>query len=142
MAKEKECLTMADEIGNALRILLILGCALLASRSEARPNHDYVFGITGVVVTEDGAPLQNAQVTLQVTGPVYSGVETVKKEEQLTNDTGGFVFMYTSHERGVKYTISVHKDGFEPQVVSGSAPPAGHHKIVLKKADARNIDKR
>jgi hypothetical protein len=58
----------------------------------------------------------------------------VKAERRLTNSTGGFVFMYNSHERGVKYTVTVHKEGFEPQSVSGNAPPAGHHTILLKRA--------
>lgn len=42
--------------------------------------------------------------------------------------------MYISHERGVKYTLTLHKEGFEPETVSGSSPPAGNHVICLKRA--------
>ena len=34
------------------------------------------------------------------------------------------------------YTITVTKDDFEPQTVSGSAPPAVDHTIRLKKAES------
>lgn len=80
-------------------------------------------------------PLQGAQVTLEVNGPVYAGVTPAKTEQLLTNSTVGFVIMHISHKRGVKYTITARKNGFEPQTVSGSAPPAGHHTIHLKKTD-------
>jgi hypothetical protein len=118
-----------------LAALLLLGSAALALVCDARPSKDYMFEITGVVVSaEDGAPLQDAGVTLEVNGPVYEGVELVKTVKRLTNNTGGFVFTYMSHKRGVKYTITVRKEGFEPQTVSGSAPPAGHHTIHLKRS--------
>jgi hypothetical protein len=68
-----------------------------------------------------------------VNGPVYEAVTVVKTVKRMTNSTGGFVFGYISHERGVKYTLTVRKEGFEPQTVSGRAPPAGHHTIRLKK---------
>ena len=57
----------------------------------------------------------------------------MKTVDRRTNSTGGFVFGYISHEPGVKYTLTVRKEGFEPQTVSGSTPPAGHHTIRLKK---------
>jgi len=44
------------------------------------------------------------------------------------------MFMYISHKRGVKYSLTVRKEGFEPQTVLGSSPPAGNHMIRLKKA--------
>jgi len=52
----------------------------------------------------------------------------------MTDDTGGFVFTYMSHKRGVKYSITLRKEGFEPQTVSGISPPASHHTIHLKRA--------
>jgi hypothetical protein len=90
-----------------------------------------------MVTAEDGTPLQDVEVTLETNGPVYKGVALVRTEQQHTS-TGGFVFMYLSHERGVKYTVTARKQGFEPQTVSGSAPPAGHHTIRLKKATEKD----
>lgn len=113
--------------------MLLLGSAL-GCASGGRQSRDYMFGVTGVVTGEDGSPLDGAEVTLEVNGPVYEAVKPVKAERRLTNNTGGFVFMYNSHERDVKYLVTVRKEGFETQTVSGSAPPAGHHTISLKKA--------
>lgn len=114
-----------------LGVASVPGCASLGLQSR-----DYVFGVTGAVTAEEGgAPLQDAEVTLEVSGPVYAAVEPVKTESRLTDSTGGFVFTYISHARGVRYRVTVSKEGFEPQAVSGSAPPAGHHTIRLKRSN-------
>ena len=86
-----------------------------------------------MVTAEDGAPLGDAGITLEVNGPVYEAVTPEKTVKQVTNSTGGFVFTYISHERGVKYTLTASEGGFEPQTVSGSSPPAGQHTIRLKR---------
>ena len=96
-----------------------------------------MFGVTGVVTAEDGAPVQDADVTLEVNGPVYEAVTPVKTVMRLTNSIGGFVFMYISGESGVKYTLTVRKKGFEPQTFSGSAPPDAHHTIRLKRTNGK-----
>lgn len=120
--------------GSKLLTLLVFACAVSTPVCEAR-SHDYTFSVTGVITDEDGTPIQNAEVTLEVNGPVYRGVTPVKTEQIVTNTTGGFVIMHISHKLNVKYTIRVRKDGFEPQTVSGSAPPDGHHTIRLKKTE-------
>ena len=89
-----------------------------------------------MVSAEDGSPLGDAEITLEVNGPVYEAVEPVKTVGRLTDSTGRFAFTYISHERNVPYAITVTKDGFEPQTVSGSAPPAVDHTIRLKKAES------
>lgn len=89
--------------------------------------------VTGIVTGEDGSPLKNAEITLEVNGPVYEAATPLKVVKRFTNDSGGFVFTYISHKSGVKYTITVSKDGFEPQTASGSSPPTGHHTIRLKR---------
>jgi len=119
--------------------LFLLVSAVLAIVSEAR-DHDYMFGVTGVVTAEDGTPMQDAEVTLEVNGPIYEGVATVGTVKHLTNSSGGFVFMYTSHKRSQKYAITARKEGFEPQSASGSAPPSGHHKIRLMRARGKPGD--
>jgi hypothetical protein len=115
-------------------MLLVLGSAAFGCASGGRQGRDYMFGVTGVVTAEDGTPLEGAEVTLEVNGPVYEAVSPVKSERRLTNNTGGFVFTYNSHAHAVKYVVTARKEGFQPQKVSGSAPPAGHHTIRLKKA--------
>ncbi len=105
----------------------MLGCAV-------RRSHDYIFSVTGVVTAEDGSPVSDAEITLEANGFVYEAVTPVKTVERRTDSTGSFVFTYISHERGVTYSVTVSKNGFESQTVLGSAPPAGHHTIRLKKS--------
>jgi Carboxypeptidase regulatory-like domain len=105
---------------------LLLGCTV-------RRTNDYVFTVTGIVTARDDVPLEAADVTLDVSGPVYEGIDLVKTRHVLTNNGGAFVFAYITHKRGVTYTITARKNGFEPQTVSGSAPPEGDHKIRLKR---------
>jgi hypothetical protein len=120
-------------------LLLLVVCIISTLNSEARPVHDYMFSVTGVVTAEDATPLQDAHVTLEVDGPVYDGVTPVKIVKHVTNETGGFVFMYISHKRSMKYTLTVGKEGFESQTVSGQAPPAGNHTIRLKRASGARL---
>ena len=116
--------------------LLLLSACLLPTVGEARVIRDYIFAVTGVVRDESGAPLEDANVTIRTADAVYKATTPVKMVCQLTNSTGGFVFMYTSHKRAVKYNITVVKDGYEPQTISGSAPPAGHHSVRRRQQSA------
>lgn len=125
---------MRAVVREKLLTLVLLASATLGLGCAVRRYHDYTFGVTGLVTAEDGAPVQNAEITLEVNGPVYAAITPVKSVQQFTGSSGGFIFRYISHERGVKYTITVRKVGFEPQTVSGSAPPDGHHEIRLKRA--------
>jgi len=93
-----------------------------------------MFGVTGLVTAEDDTPIVGAEVTLEVNGPVYEAVTLVRTAKGSTNIAGGFVFMYLSHERDVKYSLTDRKDGFEPQTASGAAPPDGHHQFRMKRA--------
>jgi hypothetical protein len=118
-----------------VRTVLVFMMAFAVSPFGCRDrSHDYIFGVTGVVSDEDGAPLKDAEITLEVNGPVYEAVTLVRTVKRSTDSTGGFVFMYISHKPGVKYSLTVLKDGFGPQTVSGSAPPAVHHTIRMKRA--------
>lgn len=114
-------------------LTLVLASAIFAPGCAVRRYHDYTFGVTGLVTADDSSPVQNAEITLEVNGPVFEAITPVKTARQFTGNSGGFIFMYISHERGVKYTITVRKEGFAPQTVSGSAPPDGHYEIRLKK---------
>lgn len=109
-------------------MLLVFGCATVA------PAHvkDYTFDVTGTVSAEDGAALQDVEVVLQVDKPVYEGVNPVNTQRLVTSK-GAFVFRCLSHSRPTKYSVTVRKDGYEPQTVSGTAPPNGNFTIRLKK---------
>jgi hypothetical protein len=118
-----------------MKVLIGFGAVcVLAAPACIRRNHDYRFSVTGLVIDEKGNMLADADVVLNVYGPVYSGISSVRTERQRTNNTGGFVFMYISHQQGVKYVLTVTKRGFEPQTLMGNAPPDQSHKIRLATA--------
>jgi hypothetical protein len=117
--------------------LSALGCALLIAASAPGRRHDYFFTVTGYVAAEDGAPLQDVEVILEVDTPIYEGLKPVKTERLVTSK-GAFFFACISHTRTTKYTVTVRKDGFEPQRVTGSAPPDGQFRIRLKRARVNN----
>jgi len=94
-------------------------------------NERYVFSS---VSAEDGSPLEDVQVVLQVDAPLYGGITAVKTQQIVTNN-GGFIFMYLTGNPSTKYAVTVSKDGYETETVSGS-PPAGHHTVRLKKASS------
>jgi hypothetical protein len=118
-------------------ILLVVGCALVAARAECRVR-DYTFDVTGIVSAEDGTALQDVEVILQVDNPIYEGVTPVKMQRIVTSK-GAFIFRCLSHSPSTKYTVTVRKNGFEPQTVSGSAPPDKHNVIRLKKQVAQSL---
>jgi hypothetical protein len=115
-----------------LLTVLALGCSLLATACAVRRIHDYSFDVIGFVSAEDGAPLQNVEVTLQVDPAVYEALTPVKSQQLVTNK-GAFIFRCLSHNSVTKYTLTVRKEGFEPQTVMGSAPPNGHHVFRLRR---------
>ena len=113
---------------------LFLGSIILVSGCAAHRLPNYAFTVTGMVATEDGSPIEDAEITLELNTPVYEVALPVKTVGRLTNASGSFAFTYTTHEQGVGYAINISKDGFETQTVKGSAPPAAYHAILLKKA--------
>jgi hypothetical protein len=108
-------------------VFLVSGCAVRRSR-----NQDYVFGVTGVVTGEDGTPLKDVDVILNLDAPVYEGIAPVRTKRLMAID-GTFVLMYISGSPSTKYTVTVQKNGFDPQTVAGTAPPDGHHVFRLRR---------
>jgi hypothetical protein len=53
---------------------MLLAFAVVASACAVRRSHDYIFSVIGVVTNEDGTPIQDADATLEVYGPVYAGI--------------------------------------------------------------------
>jgi hypothetical protein len=80
--------------------------------------------------------LEGVEVILQVDSSVYAGVTALKSQRLLTNNNGTFIFMYLTGNVSTKYSLTIRKEGFEPQTVLGSSPPATHHAIRLKKANS------
>ena len=122
-----------------LVLLILLVSTIVAVACEARtmPVHDYIFNVTGVVKTEDDAALQDAEVTLKLDGPVGKASTPGKTLTVKTDSLGRFTFnLFVSHERGVKYIVTVQKQGFEPATVSGSSPPRANHVIRLRRTAA------
>jgi hypothetical protein len=110
-------------------LMLLLGCAAICS---ARVK-DYTFDVTGTVSAENGAALQDVEVILRVETPVYQGVNPVNTQRVVTSK-GAFIFRCLSQFRSTKYSVTVRKDGYQPQTVWGTAPPNGAFTIRLKKA--------
>jgi Carboxypeptidase regulatory-like domain len=123
-----------SRVGGWLLAFLVGSCTLLPAGCVRRV-HDYTFSVTGYVTADDGSPLEDVQVVLQVDAPVYEGITPLKTQRIVTNN-GGFIFMYLTGNLSTKYTVTVSKDGYETQTVSGSSPPAGHHTVRLKRASS------
>lgn len=122
-------------MNTAIALLLLLSCTLT---SEARPTpvHDYVFNVTGLVRTAEGTPVQDARVTLQLVGPSDHENTPTKTLTVNTDSSGEFSFnLFVSQKRGVKYTLTVQKEGFEPTTASGSSPPSQNHVIELRRLE-------
>ena len=112
--------------------MALSSCAIF--RIAKDPKRDFNFTVSGAVTTQDGLAVKGADVTLEVDGPVYEAINLIKTRHVLTDEGGRFAFAYISHAQGVKYRITVRKESFETQVLTGEAPPAGHHVIRLKKS--------
>ena len=112
--------------------LLFLGVSVLVSGCLVRQIHDYGFGMTGVVTAEDGAPVENAEVTLEVKGVVYEAITPLKTAIHRTDSQGRFFFMYISHEKSLEYAITIRKQGFEPQTIKGITAPAPQAGLLIQ----------
>ncbi len=99
----------------------------------ARRVRDCAFDVTGTVSADDGTALQEVEVILQVDAPIYEGVVPVKTQRLVTSK-GAFIFRCLSHSHNTKYSVTVRKEGFAPETVSGTAPPDSNFTIRLKKA--------
>ena len=112
--------------------LLLMSCSVIAAACAARRVRDYSFDVTGYVAAEDGSPLQEVEVTLHVDTPVYEALTPVKNQRLVTSK-GVFMFRYLSHDPATKYTVTVSKEGFQPQTVSGNAltPSRSHSSALL-----------
>jgi hypothetical protein len=119
---------------SAVVVLLLVLHRTLTVETSPTPVHDYVFNVTGVVKTAEGTAVQDARITLQLNGAADHGGTPPKTITVSTDRLGGFSFnFFVSRKRGVKYTLTVQKEGFEPATVSGSSPPPQNHVIQLHK---------
>ena len=103
-------------------------------------ERDYTFDVVGTVSAEDGTALQAVEVTLQVDHAIYEGVTPVKQQRIVTSK-GAFIFKCLTHSSSTRYSVTVRKDGYEPQTVFGTSPPNGNFTIRLKKASGEGAAK-
>ena len=117
-------------LGPTWRVLL---CSILAWTNFAIGRaHDHVFDITGTVDASDGTPVNDVEIVLELDKPIYDGVTPVKSQRLVTSK-GAFIFRCLSHSPATNYRITIRKDGFEAQTLSGKVPPDAHLTIHLKK---------
>jgi hypothetical protein len=133
----REIRPQGGRMKNQVLILFIIGCTTFCA---ARRVRDYTFDVTGTVAADDGTPLQDVEVVLQVDTPAYEGV-TPATTQQIVTSKGAFIFRCLSHSSSTKYTVTVRKEGFESQTVSGTAPPNGNFTIRLKSASGKGTMK-
>jgi hypothetical protein len=119
-------------------IFLIFSCALMPT--AARGVRDRTFDVIGTVSADDGTPLQDVEVTLRVDPVIYEGIAPVSVQRIVTSK-GAFIFKCLTHSASTKYSVTVHKDGYEPQTVSGTAPPNGSFTIRLRKVSTEDHTK-
>ena len=66
---------MGKLTNKAATILLIISLTTISGCIHR--THDHMFAVTGMVVDENGAALNDADVSLTVYGPVYAGLSPV-----------------------------------------------------------------
>jgi len=113
--------------------VVLLCCLLVWTKHSASRVHDHVFDITGTIDASDGAPVNDVEVILDVDKPIYDGLTPVTTQRVVTSK-GAFIFRCLSHDPATSYRVTVRKNGYEPQTVSGKAPPDAHLTIHLKKS--------
>jgi len=115
-----------------IRATVLLCCIFACTVYAAGRVHDHVFDITGTIHASDGTPVNDVEVILEVDKPIYDGI-TPAKIQRLVTSKGAFIFRCLSHSPVTSYSVTVRKDGFEPQTVSGRVPPNAHLTIHMKK---------
>jgi hypothetical protein len=111
---------------------VLLCCLLALTEYAAGRVHDHVFDITGTVDASDGTPLTDVEVSLEVDKPIYDGVTPVHTQRVVTSK-GAFIFKCLTHDSLTRYRVTIRKDGYEQQTVSGKVPPNAHLSIHMKK---------
>jgi hypothetical protein len=105
-----------------------IGLALSASACAPLTGkiQDYPFGVTLHVADELDAPIADARVSLHTQRGSDEGTD-----ERLTDESGGCVFMHVSGGSRVPFLLSVDKEGYASQTLSGVASPYAHLKVTL-----------
>jgi hypothetical protein len=118
---------MVKRAGLAASLALLLGaCTLL------RLERDYVVIVGGVVLDDSGDPVAGARATLAFLYPTVTACAPSNWSETLTSETGGFMFRFSSR-KGLRYAVTVRKDGFHGHTIEGRAPPSTTHTIRIKR---------
>jgi hypothetical protein len=114
--------------------VLVLGALCMVSCGVLlRPQRDYAFGVTVAVVDEAQAPVPAATVKLALDAVVFEAITPVQSASELTNATGGCVFMYIAHQPSVGYSVTVEKEGYATETQTGVATREAHLKFLLRR---------
>jgi len=111
--------------------VLLLPAMMLSIGCAHRITADYVFRAEGVVSDDRGQPIPRVQVTLEVVGPVYSGVTPVKHADIFTDDLGHFGFGCLSHEKDPSYTLGFEKQGYTSVLIEGAVQAMNPHLVTM-----------
>jgi len=74
---------VAEEFGEGMSAAASQGCTLLPR------SHDYILGITCLVLDESGHPVNEAEVVLELSHVVYHAVEPIRTERKITTEAEG-----------------------------------------------------
>jgi len=82
--------------------------------------HDYIFQVSGTVVTHQGTPLVGVHVILEVAAPVYEAITPLTRAETVSDEKGHFAFSYIScGAPAPPYILRFRKPGFGDVVIHG-----------------------
>jgi hypothetical protein len=76
---------------------------------------DCGYSVRGTVVAEDGIPQESVVVSLVLEGTVWSGVNPVRRDSEVTDTAGHFEFLYLRgcSESPLRYRLRLQKEGYE-----------------------------
>jgi hypothetical protein len=85
----------------------------------------------GRVETTSGTPLSNAEITLELSRPVYDGITPVSTAQTKSDEHGGFKFVLVAHGQNIAYRLVCRQAGLVEDTKFGKSPPAEHHVCKL-----------
>jgi hypothetical protein len=93
---------------------------------------DYAFLIQGAVVSANGQPITDVQVTLELPQPVFEAVTPVWYARRVTDAAGRFTFSYLACGKPASaYTVTLQKSGYKTLVLHEGFQSRSVRRIVM-----------
>jgi hypothetical protein len=108
-------------------IVVVCSMGIAGCGRFVRTSHHTIFSVTGRVETTNGTPLSNAEITLELSRPVYDGITPVTSAQTKSDEHGGFRFVFIAHGQNIAYRLVCRQPGFNADTKFGKSPPAEHH---------------